>query len=295
MKIMFYADWPLATTYLGPLYRYIKEREPTWTLFFVGDLGENDKKYPKGSKSASADFVITCDELSSAPNTGKKICIFHGLASKAQAYSFARQNAFKNYPGYFSVPSEFYRKKLLDLGVKDEKIFIAGLTKFDGLKKNILYAPTQNHDLSAIPVIGDKIYEIPNVKVHLHQWTRIGVKPTHKEFRSNYSQHENREDILDLLEWADVVIGDLGSICLEAVALGKQAIQVVNPNYKRFYLEQKGITEEEMYSLPEFAINQKYATQVHSFEELKEALSTVANIGNASEIIYNKIKNGELK
>lgn len=292
---MFYADWPLAITYLAPLYNYIKKREPEWTLFFAGDLGEEGKNYPMGNKATKVDFAITCDEMSSCPNTGIKICIFHGLSSKGQAYSFARQEQHKKFQGYFSVPSEFYRKKLLDLGVDDKKIFISGLTKFDGLTKNILYAPTHNKQLSAIPVIGDRIYEIPNVRVHLHQWTRIGVKQTHIDFRSNYVDHENREDILDLLDWSDVVIGDFGSICLEAIALGKQAIQVVNPEYKNFYIKQKGISEEEMNSLPEIVINNKYAIQVHSFEELKEALGTVANVGNASEVIYNKIKNGELE
>lgn len=293
---MFFADWPLAITYLAPLYNYIKEKEPTWDLFFSGDLKGINHNYPvKRANAQKVDFAITCDELSSCPAMGRKICIFHGLASKAQAYSSTRQRQFKNYSGYFSVPSEFYREKLLNLGVPDKKIFIAGLTKFDGLTKNILYAPTHNKQLSAIPVIGDRIYEIPNVRVHLHQWTRISVKQTHIDFRSNYVDHENREDILDLLDWSDVVIGDFGSICLEAVALGKQAIQVVNPEYKDFYMKLKGISEEEMNSLPEVAINKKYAIQVHSFEELKEALGTVANIGNASEIIYNKIKSGELK
>jgi hypothetical protein len=77
---------------------------------------------------------------------------------------------------------------------------------------------------------------------------------------------------------------------LEAIALGKQAIQVVNPLWKEWYINFRGITEEEMMSLPEVEIPKKYAIQVNSFEELQEALGVVANLGKASEVIYNKIK-----
>lgn len=284
---MFYADWPLALTYLVPLYKFIREKEPDWDLFFYTNDPKLDlSAFPGGSREC--DLAVVCDELS-ACKAKRKICIFHGLASKAQAFSTLRKGALISFPGWLAVPSEFYRNILLALGVPEDKIFVAGLTKLDGLQRNILYAPTHNPQLSAIPVIKDRIYELPNVKVHLHQWIRTQERPHQQLFSSYYPVHEDREDILDLIDWADVVIGDFGSIVLEAIALGKQAIQVVNPAHKEWYIDFRGISQEEMQKLPEFAIPKKYAIRVKSFDELKDALGVVANIGNASEVIYKKI------
>ncbi len=288
-------DWDLAMTYLKPLHDYIREQEPDWELFFYTNDAKSDQTmYENGFINTLDDYDIAfvCDELSACPvsQTGKKVCIFHGLASKGQAFSSIRAKDFQEFNGLFAAPSEYYAEKLRGLGVAEEKIFVAGLTKLDGLSRKILFAPTHNPALSGIPVIKERIYEIPNVKIHLHQWTRCNDKPHHQEFMSYYPIQEEREDVLDLIEEADVIIGDFGSMILEAIALGKQAIQVVNPRWKEWYLNMRGISEEEMNSLPEVELPLKYATQVHSFEELQEALGVVANIGKASEVIYNKIK-----
>jgi hypothetical protein len=290
MKIMFYLDWPLAMTYLKPLYDFIKQREPTWDLFFhtnctktislILDLPHKDEQ---------ADIAIVCDELS-ACSQEFKICIFHGLYSKGQAFCSTRKNDFIAFNGMFAVPSEYYKDKLLNLKVDSSKIFVSGLTKHDGLKRNILYAPTHNHTLSAIPVIKERIYEIPNVKVHLHMYTRTGTNNIHKKLREYYPVHEDREDIYDLLNECDVIIGDFGSIILEGIALGKQAIQVVNPKWKDWYTKIKKIPKKEIYTLPEVELPDIFGIKVHSFDELKKFINGISIVGGACETIYNKIK-----
>jgi CDP-glycerol glycerophosphotransferase (TagB/SpsB family) len=212
------------------------------------------------------------------------------LASKGQAFSTARREDFVNGTQLFAVAGPYYERLLLNLGVPQERIFIAGFTKFDGMQRNILYAPTHNPQLSAIPVVKDRIYEIPDVKVHLHQWLRIGNDPHQIELRSYYPEHEDREDIADLLQWADVIIGDLGSIIVEAIALGKQAIQVVNPIHESWYIDFRRLTLAEMNTLPEVYFPAKYGTRVYSFDELLEALNIVSNIGRASAQIVERIK-----
>ena len=286
MRILFYSDWPLALTYLRPLYETIKAKEPSWELGF---LGEGTQGLP-GIPLTDIDAAIYCDELSVSPRGRLNLCIFHGLASKAQAFSTKRKDTFTATNQVFCVPGPYYRKLLLSLGASEENILVSGLTKFDGIKRKILYAPTHNIQLSAIPIVRERIYEIRNVSVHLHMYTRNGTKPHQQEHRSFYPEHIEAEDILEVLDEADVVIGDFGSIIVEAIALGKQAIQVVNPDHKDWYLRVRGITREEMNRLPEIYLPKKYATRVRSFEELKEALDTVSNIGSASEVIYNFIK-----
>jgi hypothetical protein len=283
MRVLLYGDWPLALTYLEPLARHMAAHHPTWQVGFGGAIGREVEPFD------NPDVVITCDELSVAPDAPLKICIFHGLASKAQAFSTLRRDAFVNTDTVFGIAGPYYEKLLLDMGVPQERVFIAGVTKFDGIQRKILYAPTHNPQLSAIPVIQGRIYELPNVTVHLHQWTRTGSNPHHAQLLSHYPVHEDREDIWDLLVTHDVIIGDFGSMIVEAIALGKQAIQVVNPQFENWYTNLRGITLEEMASLPEVYLPAKYAKRVHSFDELKDALGVVANIGNASAAICERI------
>jgi len=284
MRVLLYGDWPLALTYLQPLERYIRDNEPDWVVGYGGDIGIETGEFP------DPDVVITCDELSVAPDAPVKICIFHGLASKAQAFSTLRRDAFVNGTQLFAVPGPYYKELLLDLGVDEQRVRVTGVTKFDGMTRNILYAPTHNLQLSAIPVVRDRIYELPNVKVHLHQWIRTGDRLHQQQFRSYYPVHEDREDITDLLQWADVIVGDFGSIILEGIGLGKQAIQVVNQHHEDWYIRVRGLTWEEMVRLPEFHLPAKYGKRVYSFDELKDALGVVSHIGQASSFIVEWIK-----
>ena len=283
MKVLLYGDWPLALTYLQPLAEYIKANEPDWVVQFAGDLGAHATP-PIGV----SDVVITCDELSVAPDAPIKICIFHGMASKGMAFSTARRDEFVNRRQFYAVPSMFHMKLLRDLGVSEDRIFVSGLTKFDSLKRNILFAPTHNPQISAIPVVRDRIYEIPNVKVHLHHETRNDSNKVHRDFSSYYPVHEDREDIADLLGWADTIIGDMGSIVVEALALGKRGIQVINPEWKEFYKE-KGIPDNELERLPEIYIPKRYGLVVTSFEDLLEAVN-IAPVGGATRRIVEWIK-----
>ena len=282
MKILLYGDWGLASTYLNPVAAYIKYYEPTWEIGYAGDY----EKPPDTVENP--DVVITCDELSVAPDAPLKICIFHGMASKGMAFSTARREDFINRRQDYAVPSPYHRGLLLDLGVPDERIFVSGLTKYDNFEQRILYAPTHNPQISAIPVVRDRIYEIANVKVHLHQETRNGSNKVHRDFSSYYPVHEDREDIADLLGWADTIIGDMGSIVVEALSLGKRGIQVINPEWKEFYKE-KGIPDNELERLPEIYIPKRYGLVVTSFEELLEAVN-IAPIGGATRRIVEWIK-----
>jgi hypothetical protein len=282
MRVLLYGDWPLALTYLDPLADYIRNTHPDWEIGYGGDIGRETEPF------SSPDVVISCDELSAAPRAALNICIFHGLASKAQAFSSLRRDAFVNTDTVFGIAGPYYEKLLLDMGVPQERIFIAGLTKFDGMQRKILYAPTHNLQLSAIPIVQDRIYELPNVKVHLHQWIRTGDRLHQQQFRAYYPVHEDREDISDLIKEADVIIGDFGSIVLEAIALGKQAIQVVNPQFEDWYIRVRGLTWEEMTALPEFYLPAKYGKRVYSYQELKETLDIVP-LGRASERIVQFI------
>lgn len=281
MKVQLFGDWPLALTYLEPLYQYIRSNKPDWEVAIAGNTGVPSEYL------TSPDVMVTCDELSVAPDAPLKVCIFHGMASKAQAFSSVRRQQFVERWQDYAVPSDYYADILRGLGVSEDRIFVAGLTKHDQLERRVLYAPTHNHQLSAIPVVTNRIYEVSGVKVHLHMYTRTGTQEIHQKFRSYYPVHEDREDIADLLEWADTIIGDMGSIVMEALALGKRGIQVRNPLWRDYYRE-KGVPEDELGRLPEVHIPEQYGLVVESVEALLEAVN-IAPVGGASGRIVDWI------
>jgi len=80
------------------------------------------------------------------------------------------------------------------------------------------------------------------------------------------------------------VIGDFGSIIVEAIALGKQTFQVVNPEWEQWYLG-RGLSKAEIINLPEVWYPNRYSTQVYSFDDLYDALNIMPLGDSASRVI----------
>lgn len=281
MKVLFYADWPLAHDYLDPVHDFIAARHPDWELTYAGAA---DPGRYLINRTGVFDVAFVCDERTACP-PGPRICLFHGLASKGQAYSTARRMSHVRPDVWYAVPSAFYRTLLLELGVAPDRIEVTGLTKLDGYEKRVLYAPTHNGELSAIPVIGANVYAIPNVTVRLHDVTVRGYHDITRTLRDIHHTH-TRRPVQALMREHDVVIGDLGSVALEAIALGKQTIQVINPAHENFYLGNKGLTREQMLMLPEWELAGRYAIRVWSWDELWRVLNDVCVLGGSVERVY---------
>jgi len=276
MRVLLYHDWPLASTYLDPLRACIQARYPEWEV--------TDAGYHKPVEGEPFDVVVSCDENSVAPQGGINLCIFHGMASKGMAFSTARRALFTDTRTIFAVPGPRYEAILLDMGVPEERVFVAGLTKWGSLRRRILYAPTHNPELSAIPVIQGDIYKLPSVRVQLHAVTSMRDEDHDVKYR-NYYPVTSGSPVTTNLEWADTVIADHGSMIVEAIATGKQAIQVVNPQYREWY-RSRGLSEAEIDRLPEVWYPNRYAIQVHSMDEILEVLS-IAPQGDASDRIID--------
>lgn len=276
MRILLYHDWPLADTYLEPLRICMQSRHPEWEITEGG--------YHKAYDGEPFDLVVSCDENSGAPQGRVNLCIFHGMASKGQAFSSSRLALFRDTRTVFAVPGPRYETILLDMGVPQERVFVSGLTKWGDWKRNVLFAPTHNPHLSAIPVVKDDIYKIKDVRVQLHMWTHIGEMPHHAKYKSYYPVVSDN-DVMENLRWADTVIGDHGSIIVEAIAMGKQAIQVVNPEWEQWYLD-RGLSRAEIINLPEVWYPRRYAIQVHSMDEISEIVNITPR-GNASDRVID--------
>lgn len=276
MRILLYHDWPLADTYLDPLRTCLQSRHPEWDVAEAG--------YNRPVEGGPFDVVISCDENSAAPQGNINLCIFHGMASKGQAFSTARRALFTDTKTVFAVPGPRYETTLLDMGVSEDRVFVAGLTKWGQHRRNVLFAPTHNPELSAIPVIKGDIYKVKGVRVQLHMWTRIGEKDHHVKNRSYYPVISD-SPVMDNLRWADTVITDHGSMVMEALAMGKQTIQVINPMWK-FWYYLRGLDDSEIRTLPEVWYPSMYAIKVHSMDQILEVLNIVPE-GDANERIVD--------
>jgi len=284
MKIMFYMDWGLAITYLKPIYQYFQQTTD-WELFFSADDEISKeilqkKKYPTKARDAEYDWSICCDKMSICPSKNR-IVVFHGIASKGQDYCkrIGISKRIVNPTDISIVPSGYYRKLYINKdGADKDKVIVGGISKFDTIKEippknkipKVLYAPTHNIQLSAAPVLKDSIYEIENLTVHLHYWTRTNPKNLPIVKKDIYPIHDEREDITELMLHSDIVIADMGSVVLEAMALGKMVIQVVNPLYREFYRQRVG--EEHIDEIPEIDLPKRFAYQAHNIEEVKEII-----------------------
>jgi len=279
MRVCLYMDWPLASTYLKPVEDVLRREHPEWEIEYAG--------YHKPAEG-SWDIVICCDEKSSAPQAPLRICVFHGLASKGQAFSTARASDFLRGNTIYAVPGNYYARLLAQLGVPAERVWVIGLTKLTNMKRNILFAPTHNPQLSAIPVIQNRIYELPNVRVQLHMYTATGDKEHHVKYRSYYPVHDTEHSPVENLHWADTVIADFGSMIVEAITLGKQTVQVVNPLWRSFYTDLKGLADSEIAELPEVWFPNKYAIKAHSFDDLYD-LFHIMELGDSAQRLYDEI------
>lgn len=293
MKILFYADWPLSWPYLDPIYEYIKEKHSDWELEKSGIRYKSSEEY---------DYIFVTDEESHCPAKGTYVNLNHGLASKGHVWSTTRKDTYLNYPGFIVCPSEYYKKLLTDMGVSEDKLIVGGLTKFDNIGRipklrpipKVLFAPTHNPELSAIAVLKDKIYEIPGVKVHLHQYTR--ERSDAPQIYQKYSSGDITEKILD----SDIVIGDFGSTVLEGMALGKFVIQVRSPECMKWYLGKENVPKDEVGALPEWYFPSEGGARcvgdmagvhkmIEHYPHLNERETIVEHIGHASEVIYEHL------
>jgi len=167
----------------------------------------------------------------------------HGLGSKGIFFTnrpdyIARENLMD----YHFVPSELHRLQMVTY-VPAHKLYVTGMPKLDkafnnGYQKNIewkktviLFAPTFNEELSAIPVVKQDIMWLANsdttMLVKLHDVTK-------QEWKDMYPHRIIADNIAPYLACADLVISDVSSALLEAMALGKRVISVMNPKQMEY-------------------------------------------------------------
>lgn len=191
---------------------------------------------------------------------GKVVNVGHGLLSKGQYYTDTHYTHRDNLAHLLLVPGEYHKERLMrgertfipvevmgypklddvvngKLGTREELCRRAGL---DPNRKIILYAPTFNIALSAVPILWTRIRLLATpdryLLIKLHGSTLAEFEEHHIRLAM---REENIKFIADpnlapYLHMADVMVSDVSSAFMEFVLLDKPVVLFNNPNQKEY-------------------------------------------------------------
>ncbi len=205
----------------------------------------------------NADVGFMADNFAQfLPKCRSIINVGHGLISKGQYFTDAAFTRRENLEHLLCVPGMYHRDRLLQGGNVHIPVEVTGFSKLDRLfngslpsreaqlrsmkldpsKKVILYAPTFNISLSAIPIVWMRIRHLATEDRYLLIKLHGGTMPAFREHHEKLAEtHDNiimltDIDITPYLAIADVVVSDVSSVAFEAMLLDKPVALFSNPN-----------------------------------------------------------------
>ncbi len=188
-------------------------------------------------------------------NCGKLVHVGHGVLSKGQYYTDTEIARRDDAAAIVCVPGSIHKKNLD--GVLRARVEVTGMAKLDplfsgkidreqaastlGIPPNgryILFAPTFNDELSAIPFVLDRIDRvIPEgytLLIKLHGSTNQKYVKLYRDLSQRNPQVRLIDDLTCGMVMADVMISDVSSAMMEFAALEKPVVLFDNPNW-RYY------------------------------------------------------------
>ncbi len=185
---------------------------------------------------------------------GRIVNVNHGLISKGFYYTRSKTVQRENTAHLICTPGSYHAEMIAP--VLKTRVVPTGLVKFDpigrgeltqsGVRRRygippsdrvVAFAPTFNLDLSAVPVLTDRVADLARRE---DQWLLVKLHGMAPELWSEMYRllallHERviyveaSEDLTPVLLAADVVISDVSSAFMEAVALDRPVVLVDNP------------------------------------------------------------------
>lgn len=215
---------------------------------FIGDFAE-----------FRPDVTICADACAHLKDCGKLVFVGHGMISKGGFYTDSPLVRRENKADLICVPGPKHREILMRnvfspivvtgfiksdtlYGSEKDSIKSAFIQRYsipDG-KRVILFAPTFNEELSAIPCIGERIAELCDEQtillIKLHTMTDTEWVRRYRNLAAINSAVRFIDDIdaSPAMLAADLLISDVSSVVLEFMFLDKPAIVVNNPRMQEY-------------------------------------------------------------
>jgi len=205
------------------------------------------------------DITVFADACTNVFNCGKRVFVGHGIISKGGFYTDNEMVRRENLADLICVPGPWH-KEILQKNVfspievtgfiKSDRLFgPAACTRNDFCRqydipedaKIILYAPTFNAELSAIPTLGEQIVQVcePDDRylvIKLHTMTDVRLVELHRRLAAAHPRIRFVEDIdvTPAMAAADILISDVSSVLVEFMALNRPVIAVNNPRQQEY-------------------------------------------------------------
>jgi len=189
---------------------------------------------------------------------GKLVHVGHGVLSKGQYYTDTPTARREELADLVCVPGKHHQtimrriisKPVVATGMcKLDDLFSGKINRASVIKqfglpgdyRYVLFAPTFNDELSAIPFVQDRIGQVlPDDKTLLIIKLHPSTKPEYKEMYRALPNRDKRIifadelDITPFLALCDVMISDVSSAMMEFAALDKPVILFNNPNWTSY-------------------------------------------------------------
>jgi len=244
----------IETAFFAPLFIAPQNGQPGWGLEENEVLRLQQKaRFVRTVEEFSPDITVFADACTNIFNCGKRVFVGHGIISKGGFYTDNPLVRRENLADLICVPGPWH-KRILEKNVfspivvtgfiKSDRLFGAkASTKEDFCKqynipvgaKIILYAPTFNEELSAIPCIGEQIACVcePDryLLIKLHTMTDTAIADSHRRLAQTHPRIRYIEDIdvTPAMVAADILVSDVSSVLVEFMALDRPVIAVNNP------------------------------------------------------------------
>lgn len=279
-RILFFVERNLHLPYLEPVHDYFQANYPNLNLAFSApgyrastrnlpgcglDVSTIQRLAGKSrfidtpaEFSPDATLVSDINAAMYLRGCGRIINVGHGMISKGCFYTFRPIVRRENLADLICVPGPIHKKRLRKnvfipietTGfIKSDKLFgpnVLNRNQFcqkyniDPQKKLILFAPTYNPELSAIPVVRERIFELAGNDNHLiiklhgmtdENWTNYYRTEANQNPCSTFIEDQ---DLTPCLKASDLLISDVSSAFVEFMLLDKPIILVDNPFRKNF-------------------------------------------------------------
>lgn len=281
-RILFYVERNLHLPFLEPVHDYIQEHyheveasfsAPPYQPAIDGKTGYgiDDETVQRLSEKSRfihdivryKPHITVVADIGAAyglKDCGSIVNLGHGLTSKGCFYTHRPIVRRENLADLICVPGPLHKKTLeknvfvpiIPTGfITADRIFDTpdkSRSKFceqyniDQNKKIILFAPTFNDELSAIPVVREQIFNIAGSKNHLiiklhgmtdKKWVDLYKNKADQNPHATYIKEHS---LTPCLMAADLLISDVSSAYVEFLLLDKPVILINNPRKKKFIM-----------------------------------------------------------
>ncbi len=287
LRILFYAERSLHLPFLEPVHDYLAKHTEAELAFsaspftpshngsngcglapeVVERLRRKSTFYERAS-DFQADVAVVADPchhlISHVPRV---VNVGHGLICKGYYYNDNPITKRENLSDLLCVPGPEHKKRLektvfspiaVTGFIKSDEIYgrkqpgradfcrTYGIDPTDAI---ILFAPTFNDELSAIPCLGERIGELAGpgttLLIKLHNETAAGWKSAYQRLAESRDTIHYLEDgdYAGMMRAADVMVSDVSSIALEFLFLNKPVVFFTNPRIKEYHQYHAGDIE----------------------------------------------------